>query len=232
MDVSKQAILRQSRQGAQHATAGNVAADFKTSRRPVKKTHCRPDTFIRPCARCAHLGCSVLDRSHGFVGANGRLGNGAVFRCCLRRLKSRGFGHSPLVDGLAECVELQAQVLGDFFRAPIRCQQRLCLGRDLGRQHRGAAGCTPCVECVHAAGAKGVDAPNDAALRHAEGPHDIHLAADASADELSGEHPECTAVVLAVFKYRVGAAEVRPLAVFAYDTEQVADARGTVGDER
>ncbi len=81
MDVSKQAVLRQSRQGTQHAAEGNVAADFKTSRRPIEKTHCGPDTFIRPCARCAHLGRGVLGGSRGFVGANGRLSHGVVFRC-------------------------------------------------------------------------------------------------------------------------------------------------------
>ena len=95
-----------------------------------------------------------------------------------------------------------------------------------------AAGRTRCVERVHAAGAIGVDAPNNAALRHAEDPHDIHLATGALADELGGKHPECAVVLLGVLKYRVRAAEVCPLAVFAYDTDQVADARGTVGDER
>ena len=123
-------------------------------------------------------------------------------------------------------------MLGDLPRAPIRSQQLLCLGCDLRRQHRGAASRTTCVELSHAAGAIGIDATNDAVLRHAEGPHDIDLAADALADELGGEHPERTAVVLGMLKYRVGAAEVCPLAVFAYDTDQVANARGTVGDER
>ena len=85
---------------------------------------------------------------------------------------------------------------------------------------------------LHAAGAIGIDATNDAVLRHAESAHDIDLAADALADELGGEHSERTAVVLSMLKYRVGAAEVCPLAVFAYDTDQVANARGTVGDER
>ena len=40
------------------------------------------------------------------------------------------------------------------------------------------------------------------------------------------------AVVLGVLRYRVDAAEVCPLTVFVYDAEQVANARGTVGDER
>jgi hypothetical protein len=49
---------------------------------------------------------------------------------------------------------------------------------------------------------------------------------------LGSKHPESTVVVLGVLKHRVRAAEIRPLAVFAYDTDQVVDARGTVGDKR
>ena len=123
-------------------------------------------------------------------------------------------------------------MLGDFSWAPIRSQQLLGLGCDLGRQHRGAAGHTTCVKCSHAAGAIGIDAANDAVLGHAEGPHDIHLAADALADELGGKHAERMTVAFSVLKYRVDAAEVCPLAILANDTDQVANARGTVGDER
>jgi hypothetical protein len=39
-------------------------------------------------------------------------------------------------------------------------------------------------------------------------------------------------VALGVMKHRLSAAEVDPLIIFARDTDQIADARGTVGDER
>ena len=61
---------------------------------------------------------------------------------------------------------------------------------------------------------------------------DIDLAARTLADQLGGEHPKRAAIVLSVLKYRLSAAEVDPLAIFAHDTDRVADARGTVGDER
>ena len=68
------------------------------------------------------------------------------------------------------------------------------------------------------------DAPNDAVLRDAEDPHDIHLAAQALADQLGGEHPKGAAVVLGVLKHRLNAAEVCPLAIFAHNADYVADA--------
>jgi hypothetical protein len=39
-------------------------------------------------------------------------------------------------------------------------------------------------------------------------------------------------IVLGVMKHRLSAAEVDPLIIFARDTDQVADARGTLGDQR
>ena len=104
-------------------------------------------------------------------------------------------------------------MIGDLSWAPTRFQQLLCLGRDLGRQRRGPAGCTRCVERSHATGAIGVDAANDAVLRDAEGPHDIDLAAGTQADQLGNEHPKRAAVVLRVLKQGLSTAEVDPLAI-------------------
>ena len=77
-----------------------------------------------------------------------------------------------------------------------------------------------------------MDTTNDAALRHAKGPHNVDLAAGTLADQLGRKHPEGTAVVLGVLKYRIYAAEVRPLAILAHDAHGIADAGGTVGDQR
>ena len=52
------------------------------------------------------------------------------------------------------------------------------------------------------------------------------------ADELGSEHPERAVVILGVLKHRLNATEVGPLVLLAHDTEQVADACSTVGDER
>ncbi len=232
VDVSKQAILRQGRQGAQHAAKGDVAAGFKTGRSPVQKTECRQDTFVRPGARRAHFRRGIGDGPRGLVGGGGRLWSWSFFWCWLSRPEWTGLGQSSLLDRLAERVELEVQVLGDFSSAPTGSQQLLCSGRDLRRHHRSTACRTRRVERFHAPGAILVDATNDAVLGDAEGPHDIHLAARALADQLGGKHPKRAAVVLGVLKHRLSAAEVDPLIIFAHDTDQVADARGTVGDER
>ena len=232
VDVSKQAILRQGRQGAQHAAKGDVAAGFKADRSTVEKTKCRQDTLIRPGARRTHFRRGIVDGPRGLVGGGRRLWSRSVFRCWLSRLEWTGLGQSSLLNRLAERVELEAQVLGDFSSAPTSSQQLLCLGRDLRRQHRGTARRTRRVERLHAPGAILVDAANDAVLRDAEGPHDVHLAAGALADQLGGEHPKRAAVALGVMKHRLSAAEVDPLTIFAHDADQIADARGTVGDER
>jgi len=49
---------------------------------------------------------------------------------------------------------------------------------------------------------------------------------------LGGKHPKRAAVVFGVLKHRLNAAEVCPVAIFAHDTDFVADARGTIRDER
>ena len=150
----------------------------------------------------------------------------------LSRLEWAGLGQSSLLERLAERVEFEAQVLGDFSSAPTSPQQLLGLGRDLRRHHRSTACRTRRVERFHAPGAILVDAANDAVLRDAEGSHDIHLAAGTLADQLGSEHPKRVAVGLSVMKHWLSAAEVGPLAIFAHDTDKVADPSGPVGDER
>ena len=118
MDVSKQTILRQSRQGAEHAAEGNVAAGFKTGRSTVQKTECRQDTFVRPGACRAHFGRGIFGGSRGLVGGDRRLWNGGFFGCGLSRLEWQGLGQSSLLDRLAERIGLEAQLLGDFSSAP------------------------------------------------------------------------------------------------------------------
>ena len=123
-------------------------------------------------------------------------------------------------------------MLSDFSSAPANSQQLLCLGRDLRRHHRGTARRTRRVERFHTPGAIFVHATNDAVLGDTEGPYDIHLAARALADQLGRKHPKGVRVALSVMKHRLSTAEVDPLIIFARDTDQIADARGTAGDER
>ena len=81
VDVSKQAILRQGRQGAEHAAKGDVAAGLETGRGPVQKTECRQDSFVRPGARRAHLRRGIIDGPRGLVGGGRRLWNWGFFWC-------------------------------------------------------------------------------------------------------------------------------------------------------
>src|SRR5208283_3889603 len=168
----------------------------------------------------------------GLVGGGGRLRSGRFFGCWLLAPQWTGLSQSSLLDRLAERVELEVQSLGDFSSAPTNPQKLLGLSPDLRRHHRGTARRTRRVERFHAPGAILVDATNDAVLGDTEGPHDIHLAARALADQLGRKHPKRVGVALGVMKHRLSAAEVDPLIIFARDTDQVADARGTVGDER
>ena len=204
---------------AQHTAEGDVAAGFKTGRRPIEQTECRQDAFVRPGARRAHFRRGIKGGPRGLVGGGWRLRSRCIFGCRLFRLGWSALGQPTLLDRLAECITLEAQVIGDLSWAPTRFQQLLCLGRDLGRQRRGPAGCTRCVERSHATGAIGVDAANDAVLRDAEGPHDIDLAAGTQADQLGNEHPKRAAVVLRVLKQGLSTAEVDPLAIFAHDID-------------
>jgi hypothetical protein len=148
------------------------------------------------------------------------------------RLGGTGPDHSALPNRFAERVELEAQFLGDFPWAPTGPQQLLCLGRDLRRDHRGPAWCARRVERTHPCGTVGADTANDAVPRDAEGSHDVYLAASPMANQLSGKHPERTAIILDVLEHRLDAAEVDPLAILAHNADRIADPRGTVGDER
>ena len=148
------------------------------------------------------------------------------------RLDWTALGQSSLLDCLAERVELELQMLGDFPWVPTHTQQLLCLGCDLRSHHRGAACRTRRVERFHATSTILVDAANDAVFRDTEGPQDIHLATNTLADELSGKHSERAVVVLGVLKHRLNAAEVSALAMVSHDTDQVVDARSTGRDQR
>ena len=219
VDVSKQAILRQSRQGSSTPPKETSRQVSKRVGAPFRKPNAaRTRSSGRVHAVPISAAASATARVDLSVAVGG-CGAGAFSGAGSRRPAWTGLGQSSLLDRLAERVELEAQLLGDFSWAPTRPQQLLRLGRDLRRQHRSSACRTRRVERFHAAGAILVDAANDAVLRHAEGPHDIYLAASALADQLGGKHPKRAAVVLGVLKHRLNAAEVCPLAIFAHDTD-------------
>ena len=190
VEMSKQAILRQGWQGAEHAAKGDVAAGLEMGRGSIQKTECCQDALVRPGARRAHFSRGIFDGPSGSVCGNGRLESCGFIRCCRPRFEWAGLGQSSLLERLAERVEFKAQVLGDFSSAPTSPQQLLCLGGDLRRHHGSAACRTRRVERFHAPGAILVDAANDALLGDAEGAHDIHLAAGTLADQLGSEHPK------------------------------------------
>jgi hypothetical protein len=232
VEVSKQAILRQGWQGAEYTAERDVATCFKAGRSAVQKTECRQDALVRSGAGRAHSRRGIKGGPRGLVGGGGGLRDRSVSWRWLPPPGWIGLGQSSLLDRLSERVELEIQLLGDSSAAPTNPQQLLCLGCNLRRHDRSAACRTRRVERFHASIAILADAPNDAVLRDAEDPKDIDLAARALADQLSRKHPKRVAVTLGMMKHRLSAAEVGPLIVFARDTDQVADARGPVGEER
>ena len=139
--MSKQAICRQGRQGAEHAAKGDVAAGLEMGRGSIEKTEYRRQGLAPagPGARRAHFSRGIFNGPSGPVGGNGRLercgfirgepvdglrggqvgGNGRLesrgfIRCCRPRFAWAGLGQSSLLERLAERVEFKAQVLGDF----------------------------------------------------------------------------------------------------------------------
>ena len=75
VDMSKQTILRQGRQGAHHAAKGDIAAGFKTGWSAVEKAECRQDAFLWSSAGRAHFCRSINGSPRGLVGGNRRLRN-------------------------------------------------------------------------------------------------------------------------------------------------------------
>ena len=123
-------------------------------------------------------------------------------------------------------------MLGDVSPAPAGCEELLCPCRDLRRQHRGTARRARRVERRHVPRAILGDAPDDAALGDAEGPHDIHLAAGALADQLGGKHSEGAGVTPGMMEHRLGAAEIGPSVILSRDADPIAEAGSPVGEER
>jgi hypothetical protein len=82
---------------------------------------------------------------------------------------------------------------------------------DLGSNRAAGQGCG----YSRSFGANG----HDPGLRWVSFPVDIHLAAQALADQLGGKHPKRAAVVLGVLKDGLNTAEVDPLAILADDTD-------------
>ncbi len=79
MEVSKKAVLRQGRQGAQHAAKGDVPAGFKADRSPVQKTKRCQDAFIRSGTSRTHLSRGIKDGPRRLIGGGSRLGSWSFF---------------------------------------------------------------------------------------------------------------------------------------------------------
>ena len=129
VDMSKQAILRQGWQGAEHAAKGDVAAGLEMGRGSIQKTECCQDALVRPGARRAHFSRGIFDGPSGSVCGNGRLESCGFIRCCRPRFEWAGLGQSSLLERLAERVEFKAQVLGDFSSAPTSPPATVVPGR-------------------------------------------------------------------------------------------------------
>ena len=158
---------------------------------PFKKTESRQDPFVRPGACRAHFGRGVFDGPRGLVAWRwaaversvfgswtlpAGLGEGSVSRPCWIALRS--------VSSLRPSCSATSLRLRP---APSNCWAWAVTSGVITEAPRVARGVK---NARHASGAIRVDAANDAVLRDAEGPHDIHLAAHALADQLGGKHPK------------------------------------------
>ncbi len=114
VEVSKQPVLRQGRQGTQHAAKEDVTTGFKAGRCPVEKTDCRQDAFVRPCARRPQFGYGIKGGPRGLVGGSRLLWTRCIFGYWLTGCLGTRPDQSSLPNRLAERVWLEAQLLGDL----------------------------------------------------------------------------------------------------------------------
>ena len=115
VDVSKQAICRQGRQGAQHAAKGDIAAGFKMGRAPSRRPNAAR-TRSSGRVQAVPISAAASRTARVDLSVARRLWSGACSGFAAGRVdRARSVA---LLDCLAKRVELEAQVLGDFSSAP------------------------------------------------------------------------------------------------------------------
>ena len=223
----EQAVGDQRRQRAEHPAEGNVSAWFEAGGRALQHAHGGQHAFFGSRASHAHLGRRVGDAALRFVGSRG--GRDV---CSGRDVCGGRFVQTSLVDGFAERVVTDGQLLGDFASGATAAEQLLSLRGDFVGHHGGAACFANGVEAGGSFLAILLDASPDAVGGDAEGADDVDLSAGSLTDQLGTEHAKGPAVGLVVAKDGSDATEVGPLLVLLDDADAITDGSGPIGDER
>jgi hypothetical protein len=137
-----------------------------------------------------------------------------------------------VIDGFANRVDEDAQLVSDFASRSTTAEPLLGLCQDLVREHVTPASLARLIEAFGSFFAKLLGVPFDAVAGNAEGTNDVHLLASILADKLRGEHAKRCCFMFRMLKDRVDATEVRPRAVLSDDTNSVIDPGSTIGQQR
>ena len=233
IQVGKQTVLSQGREGAKHAAEGHIAAGFKTRRGAGEESQGGRHPFRRPRA-----GRSQRVSRRGILHAAIRLVRCLVLtavQCGNDRLGVRGarrLQQAPLVDCFTERIVLDAQFRGDLFARRTALQQFLGRRRRLVGHHCRTTAAPRSKEAFDSLLSELLLASQDALLGDAKVLDNLRDPASALANQLRREHPKGAAIIFAVGEYRHHPNEVRPLPIFPDDADEGIDLGGPIGDKR
>ena len=147
LQMLEQPVGLESRQRTEHTTERNISAVFKPSRRAWQHAHRGQHAFFGPCTSNAHFGRRIAHAPLGFVGSGTRRivvrNRRIVARNYLGLGSSRGralcsFVQPSLVDGFAERVVADTQLVNDLASRATTAEQFLSLHHNLLGDHGGA----------------------------------------------------------------------------------------------
>ncbi len=135
------------------------------------------------------------------------------------------------VDGFAERVVADVELLSDLRFGVTAVQQLLRTLDDLGRHHRRRTNSTRFEEALDTFFAILLDTPQNATLGDPKGADDLRLLAGTLVAQLGGEHAKRWQIVLGMLKHRDSAAEIGPFSVPLHDADQITDAGSILSNQ-
>ena len=237
VQMVKQTVLCQRRQGAQDAAEGDVAANLKLGRGAVEQSQGGGHPLQRPRAGDPHRGRRILEAALRLV----RSGPRGDWRAGLHRGPGLRFGgrvsvarrslDTSLIDGLTEGVAFDFQLVGHLGGRAASVQEFLSPGHHLRGEHVGASATAGAKEGFNAFVPIFLDAAFDAVLRDPKRLDDFARSTASLAHQLGAEHSERSPILLAMLKHRMDPTEVGPLSVLLNHTDPIIDLCGSIGDK-
>ena len=129
-----------------------------------------------------------------------------------------------MVDGFAEGVVADVELLGDLRLEVTGVQQWLRTLDDVGRHHGHCAASTRFEEALDTFFAILCDTPQNATLGDPKGADDLGLLAGTLVAQWGGEPAKRWQIVLGMLEHGLNAAEIEPFSVPLHDADQITDA--------